>query len=116
MSEQKDIWSNNKGRLPEDKLMAYLEGKLSPEEQHKVERWLAEEGMESDALEGLKDIEPEETKRIAHQLNHNLRTQMAGKKRRTRPIADNQWSWLAILIILILAVACYMVIRLALTR
>ena len=113
MSEAKDIWSNNEGRLPEDRLMAYLEGKLSPEEQHEVERWLAEEGMESDALEGLKTLEPGETKKIAHRLNYNLRNELAGKKRRSKQIADNQWSWLAVLIILLLAVAAYMVIRLA---
>lgn len=116
MSEAKDIWNGNEGRLPEDKLMAYLEGRLSAAEQHEVERWLAEEGMESDALEGLKNIEPEETKRLVHHLNHNLRNKLAGKKRRTRPIADNQWSWIAILIILLLAVACYVVIRLAVVK
>ena len=116
MSEANDIWNNNKGGLPEDKLMAYLEGKLSPAEQHEIERWVAEEGMEGDALEGLKNIEPEETKPLVHRLNKNLRNKLAGKKRRTRPIADNHWSWLAILIILLLAVACYMVIRLAMAK
>ena len=112
MSDLNDILSNGKGKLPEDKLMAYLEGKLSLEEQHEVEKWLAAEGMESDALEGLQALEPGETKKAVGKINYELRKELGARnKRRTKHIKDNKWSWLAILIVLMLASVCYIAIR-----
>jgi hypothetical protein len=115
MSELNDIFGeNNKGRLPEDKLMAYLEGKLGPGEQREVEEWLAGEGMESDALEGLQELEPEETKKAVGKINYELRKELGARnKRRSKAIKDNKWSWLAILLILMLAIVCYIAVRVA---
>jgi ferric-dicitrate binding protein FerR (iron transport regulator) len=117
MSELNDILStggNGKGKLPEEKLMAYLEGKLSPEEQHEVEEWLSAEGMESDALEGLQSLETEDTKKSVAKINYELRKELGSRnKRRTKHIKDNKWSWLAILIVLMLAIVCYIAIRVA---
>lgn len=113
MSELNDILSGGgKGKLPEEKLMAYLEGKLGPDEQREVEEWLSGEGMESDALEGLQALEPEETKRAVGKINYELRKGLGARnKRRTKHIRDNKWSWLAILIILMLVIVCYIAIR-----
>jgi len=115
MSEQDNILPigeyNSKGKLSEDKLMAYLEGKLSPSEQHEVEQWLADEGMESDAMEGLHALTPDETRHTVNKLNHNLRKYILGKKRKRRPLATNYLSWIAIATILLLAVVAYIVIR-----
>ncbi|MFI5195933.1 MAG: hypothetical protein ACHQD8_02495 [Chitinophagales bacterium] len=116
MSDENNILSTGHGnggkeRLPEDKLMAYLEGKLSAAEQHEVELWLADEGMESDALEGLRKLKPEETMYSVNKLNHNLRKAMLSKKRvRRRPKTD-QFTWIAVVIILLLIVVAYLVIR-----
>lgn len=112
MSGLNDIWQSGKGRLPEDKLIAYLEGKLSPAEQHEVEAWLANEGMEADALEGLKNLPAIESKQIVGKLNYSLNKQLKAKtKKRTQPIKDNYWAWIAILIILILCIVGYVVLR-----
>lgn len=120
MSELNDILStggNSKGKLPEEKLMAYLEGKLSPGEQHEVEEWLSAEGMESDALEGLKALDAEETKKTVGKINYELRKELGARnKRRTKHIKDNKWSWLAILIVLMLAIVCYIAIRVAVQK
>ncbi len=117
MSELNDILSpggNGKGKLPDEKLMAYLEGKLSPEEQHEVEEWLSGEGMESDALEGLQALAPEETKKAVGKINYDLRKELGSRnKRRTKHIKDNKWSWLAIVIVLMLAIVCYIAIKVA---
>lgn len=113
MSGLNDIWQSGKGRLPEDKLIAYLEGKLSPAEQHEVEAWLADEGMEADALEGLKNLPAIESKQIVGKLNYGLNKQLKAKTRkRTQPIKDNYWAWIAILIVLILCIVGYMVLHL----
>lgn len=113
MSELNDILSDNHGKLPEEKLIAYLEGRLSPEEQHEVEAWLAEEGMESDAVEGLQQLAPEETKQSAARLNNELRKMITNKKeRRKKQIRNTPWSWTAIVVILLLAILAYIVLRL----
>jgi len=115
MSDQKDILSfeqGGRGKIPDEKLLAYLEGTLSPEEQYEVEEWLSEDGMESDAMEGLKELKPEEAKRAIGKINYELRKQLRTRtKRRSKPIKDNKWGWLAIVIVLMLAVVCYIAIR-----
>jgi hypothetical protein len=111
MADIKDIWNDGEGKLPEDKLMAYLEGRLSPEEQHEVETWLAAEGMEADALEGLKAMPATETRQLVNRLNQNLHHNLKKKKRHRKQIVDNQWAWLAVLIVLLLVIVGYMVLR-----
>ena len=115
MSDQKDILSfeqGGKGKIPDDKLMAYLEGRLSPEEQYEVEEWLSVDGMESDALEGLKKMQPEDARKAVGKINYELRKQLRARtKRRTNYIKENQWALLSILIVLMLAVVCYIAFR-----
>ncbi len=114
MADIRDIWKNGgAGKLPEDKLMAYLEGRLTRQEQHEVEAWLAAEGMEADALEGLKEIPLADTKQMVSSINRNLHTRINKDRRRHRPIADNKWAWLAILIVLLLCVLGYIILKLA---
>jgi len=117
MSDANDILSfdpHDGGRLSEEKLIAYLEGKLSPAEQHEVEKWLADEGMENDAVEGLRAIQPGQTKQSVSRLNHDLRRTLLNKKRKRRPLQANQQTWIAILIILLLVALAYIVIKQAL--
>ncbi|HXS35187.1 MAG TPA: hypothetical protein VN721_00690 [Flavipsychrobacter sp.] len=118
MSEVKDIFppGGGQGKLPEDKLMAYLEGKLSLEEQHEVEQWLADEGMESDAMDGLKQIEPGQAKMAVDKINHQLRKHLTSKKRARRQIKDNKWALVAIVVILLLIVVVYVVIKMSLKK
>ena len=93
--------------------MAYLEGKLSPAEQHDVELWLAEEGMESDAVEGLRTLQPGETKHSLGKLKHGLNKTMLGKKSKRKPLRTDHITWIAIGIILLLTVVAYLVVRIA---
>ncbi len=117
MTELNDIWNSGKGKLPEDKLMAYLQGKLSPEEQHEVEAWLAEEGMEADALEGLKELPVSETNQLVNKLNYQLRAELNKKpRRRSKAIAENKWAWLAVVIILLLCIVAYVVLHIVLNK
>ena len=106
-----DNGNEAKRKLSEDNLMAYLEGKLSPAEQHDVEQWLAEEGMESDALEGLHTLAPGEARHSVNRLNHDLHRTIFSKKRRRRPLKNDHIAWIAIAVILFLIVVAYLVIR-----
>ncbi|MCB0697053.1 MAG: hypothetical protein KDC07_06795 [Chitinophagaceae bacterium] len=92
--------------------MAYLEGRLSPADQREIEALLAEEGMDSDALEGLKEIPIEETQQLADRINYRLQHELRKKRRSHKThFTDNKWSWLAIFIILILCVLAYLVLK-----
>ncbi len=113
MGELSNIWNDPAGKLPEDKLLAYLEGKLSPGEQHEVEQWLAREGMEADAVEGLKALRVDESKEAVNRINYRLRQAIdAKKKKRTHPITENKWALLAVIIVLLLCIVGYIVISL----
>lgn len=112
MSELNDILNNSKDRLPEEKLKAYLEGKLSPEEQHEVEVWLTDEGMEADALEGLRTLPVSESAEIAKRINYTLQHELHKKaRRRSKVIKDNNWAWIAAIILLLLCIIAYAVIQ-----
>lgn len=106
-----DPGNGGKKRLSEDKLMAYLEGTLPPAEQHEVELWLADEGMESDALEGLRKLKHNDMLHSVNKLNHHLRKTIFSKKRKRRKLGSDQFTWVAVLIILLLAIVAYLVIR-----
>jgi len=113
MSELNNILANGpeRERISEETLMLYLEGKLTPAQQHEVEKWLADEGMESDALEGLQTISPVETKLTVNKLNHELNKTLHHKKRKRRPVASNFYTLIAMGIILMLAIVAYLLIR-----
>ena len=106
-----DAGGDKKPKLSDDMLLAWQEGKLSPEQQHEVEQWLAEEGMESDALEGLHELKPADTRQIVGKLNHNLRKTILNKKRKRRTLNTDQFTWIAIAIVLLLVVLAYIVVR-----
>lgn len=108
MSELNDIWKNNKGKLPDDKLMAYLEGRLSAEEQREVELWLSEEGMESDASEGLKEISATDTKNITQQLNRQLQQKLGERRgRKKRAQFGQQWPVITTVVIILLSILAF---------
>ena len=113
MSDRDNILNDMPGKdgLDQDKLMAYLEGKLPPGEQHEVEKWLSEEGMESDALEGLKMLPASEARQTVCRLDHQLH-QTIKKKKRRKQAGPDVITWVTICTILLLAVVAYLVIRL----
>ena len=114
MSGMYEIWKNEHNALSEERLLAYLEGTLSKEDARKVEAWLSENSMESDALEGLKEHALSDTKKSLYQLQNQLH-QLGSKRRKKQPFyADYKWAVLAVFIILILAILGYAVYRLSL--
>ena len=125
MSDKDEILNNRQGQDPrakisldahtlrpgDDQLMNYLSGELSPEEQRDIELWLSDEGMESDAVEGLKMMDTGETRHSVHRINHQLRKTLHGKKERRKTPQTNQTTLIAICIILLLAIVALIVIK-----
>ena len=63
---------NHQDCIPEEKLLNYIEGKLSPQDANSVEQHLLECELCSDALEGLKLLHPEKARAITAELNNKI--------------------------------------------
>ncbi len=116
MSNHNDIWNPDGGghsALSEEQLLAYLEGRLSDEERRSVEEALSNEGMESDAAEGLQALSSQERQSLKHRLDIDLQHTLHKKRHPRRAVTGQRWTLIAILIILMLAILGYAVIYLA---
>jgi anti-sigma factor RsiW len=109
MNDFKNIWNEGAsgGKLTDELLMAYLEGRLSEEERYEVEALLGEDSMESDALEGLKKLDAEEARSIKLKLNAELQKSLGKKRRTRRGLASQQWNIIAIVLLLLLLLVCF---------
>lgn len=119
MSQQQNIQfsgkdGNAKSKLSDDRLMAYMEGKLSPAEMRVVEELMSEDSAEADAIEGLQMMHPAETKRTVAELHRKLHTEiLRNNPKRKNKFSEDYWGWIAIVIVLLFIVVGYVVIRIA---
>jgi anti-sigma factor RsiW len=117
MSQQHNIHNmgnDGKLKLTDELLMAYMEGKLSPEIHRAVEELMSEDTAEADAIEGLQMMHPAETKRSVAELQRKLHTELLrNNPKRKSKFSEDYWGWIAIVIILLLIVVGYVVVRMA---
>jgi ferric-dicitrate binding protein FerR (iron transport regulator) len=111
-----NILSNSNKDIDNQKLMDYLSGKLSEQEKHEVERWMADNDFTDDAMEGLQTLSGTGKKDLTlyvDQLNKELNQYIQQKKQRRerRRIKDNPWIYLALFLILLLVIMGYVVIK-----
>ena len=110
----KDILSNLHSETDQQTLLAYLQGKLSAEQQHEVEKNLLGSDFEADALEGLENFKDKRAlKAVVEQLNLNLKKKTAKKKawRQKREIKLEPWLLITIVTVLVLAILAYIIIH-----
>lgn len=109
----KDILSNLSTNVDQETLLLYLQGKLSPEKQHEVEKQITDSEFESDAFEGLQKIKDQQRlQSIVNQLNYDLKRKTARKKayKEKLRLKDEPWLMLSIIIILLLIIISFVVI------
>ncbi len=109
-----NILSNSNKDIDNQKLMDYISGKLSQQEQHEIEKEMAANELVNDAVEGLKSMKDQQAiNSYVEQLNKNLHTQLQQKKtrRQKRKIKDEPYIYLAIVLVLALIVIAYMVLH-----
>ena len=115
MSENyKDILSHLSTEIDQATLLLYLQGKLSEEKKHEVEKQLMQGEFETDAMEGLQEIkDKQQVQYMVEMLNRDLkkRTEKKKERREKMKIKDQPWIYISILILLLLLVICYVVIR-----
>ena len=109
-----NILPNNDNDISDQKLMDYLNGNLSIEEKLEMDKLITGSVLMNDAVQGLQQFE--NTKKLSasvDQLNAGLHKQLQKKKphRRKLKLNNEQWIYLAVILILALAIICFIVIR-----
>lgn len=110
----KDILSNLSTDIDQETLLLYLQGKLSPEKKHEVEKMLLDSEFADDAMEGLETIkDKQQISFMVDALNRDLKKRTEKKKQRKEKmkLKDQPWIYIAILILLLLIVLSYFVIH-----
>lgn len=109
----KDILSNLSTEVDQETLLLYLQGKLSEEKKHEVEKQLLQNEFDEEAMEGLQEIkDKQQIQYMVEMLNRDLKKKTAKKKQRREKmkIKDQPWLYISILILILLIVLCYIVI------
>lgn len=110
----KDILSNLSTEVDQETLLLYLQGKLSAEQQHEVEKKMMDNEFASDAIEGLRSFKDQQRlQSLIDQLNKDLRKKTDKKKAHLekRKLTLDPWMVLTIILILVLVVISYFIIH-----
>jgi hypothetical protein len=109
----KDILSHFSSEIDQDTLLRYLNGLLTEEEKHEVEKKMLENEFNDDAMEGLQQFRNKANISVyLEQLDRDLKTKLQKKKKRREKlnIKDQPWLYVAIVIVLLLIVISYLVV------
>jgi len=109
----KDILSNLSKDVDQETLLLYLQGKLSEEKKHEVEKQLLQSDFDDDAVEGLQEFkDKEQLQYMVEMLNRDLkkRTEKKKKQREKMKVPYQPWIYISILILLLLIVLSYVVV------
>lgn len=110
----KDILSHLSTEVDQETLLKYLEGRLSDEQKHELEKRMLGSEFNDDAMEGLQEIRNKERiSSLVDQLNRDLHKKLDKKKKRREKLKfkDQPWLYIAIVIILLLIVLSYIVVQ-----
>ena len=110
----KNILTNLSTEVDQETLIKYLQGNLSEEQKHEIEKKMLTSNFDDDALEGLQQIKNKENiSLLVKQLNRDLQKKLIKKKQRREKlrIKDQPWLYITIIIILLLIVISYLVIQ-----
>jgi len=111
------ILSNGNKDIDHQQLMDYLQGRLSPEECHEVEKMMAENDLFNDAIEGLQGVrDKKDIQTYVEQMNRGLKKNLTKKRarREKRRLKEGPWGYVAIIVIIMLCIAAYYVVKKAL--
>ena len=104
----KDILSNLSTEVDQETLLKYLEGRLTDEQKHELEKKMLSSDFDNDAIKDKARILS-----VVEKLNRDLHKKLEKKKRRREKFRfkDQPWLYVAIVIILLLIILSYVVIH-----
>jgi len=108
--ELKDILGNLNNDTDQETLLKYLNGQLSKEEMHEVEKNLLNDDFVSDAVDGLQEINQLKMQLMVDALNRDLkkRTEKKRRAKEKRNLKPQWWLYFSIVILLIILVLVYL--------
>lgn len=112
--ELKDILSNLNRDIEQEKLLDYLNKKLSASEAHELEKQMADDEFVNDAVEGLEEFKNKKDLSLyVQQLNNDLKKQLDKKKQRKekRKLKEQPLLYFSIVLLLVLIVVCFVLVR-----
>jgi hypothetical protein len=115
----KDILSHLSTDIDQETLLQYLNGSLTEEKKHEVEKLLLENEFANDAMEGLQEIKnKQDIQYVVEMLNRDLkkRTQKKKQRRDKMQLKYQPWILISILILLLLIVLSYFVLHKMINR
>ena len=116
MADLSNILPN--GSQPDEAaIKRYLEGNATEEERFAIENQMSDEAFLNDAIEGLQEFKDKDLmQEYVVQLNKDLQKQTDKKKARKlkRALQDQDWTIIAIVVVLLLCSLGYAVIHLLL--
>ena len=110
----KDILTHLQSEVDQQTLLKYLEGKLTADEQHELEKQALEGDFESDAMDGLQDFTNKaKIASLVAQLNQDLDRKTKKKKKwpYKRDAKVEPWLFITIIIVLVIALISYVIIH-----
>jgi hypothetical protein len=110
----KDILNNSNKDIDNQKLMDYLSKKLTAQENHELEKQMADDEFMNDAMEGLEKMSSTKNLHISvDELNQELQKQIAKNKQRKqkRKFKEQPWGYIAIVLLLVLVIVCYVMVK-----
>lgn len=110
----KDILANLSTDIDQETLLQYLQGSLSAEKKHELEKQLIDNEFASDALEGLKEFrDQQQINFMVEALNRDLKkkTEKRRKRREKMKLPDQTWLYISIIIVILLIVISYLIIH-----
>jgi len=108
-----NILSESNKDIDNQKLMDYISGRLPQTERHEVEEWMLDHPFFDEALEGLQQAGDEKKVNASvDQINRQLKKYLEQKQSRKdkRKLPSGLWTYVAVIIILLLAILLYLVI------
>ena len=110
----RDILSHFSSEVDQETLLKYLNGQLTEEQKHEVEKKMLATDFNEDAMDGLQEIRNKaKITSLVEQLNRDLHKKLDKKKERRERLRfkDQPWLYIAIVVILLLIVLSYVIIH-----
>jgi hypothetical protein len=107
------ILSHSNKDIDNQQLMDYIAGKLTAEEKHEVEKWMADSQFMNDAVEGLQSVKNKENiNELVEQMNQDLQKKLEKKRLRKqkRKLKEQPWIYYAIVLVIFLIVMTWYII------
>jgi hypothetical protein len=112
--ELKNILSNLNKEIEQEKLLDYLNKKMSAPEAHEFEKQMTDDPFMNDAVEGLENFNDKKGLSLyVEELNAGLKKQLDKKKKRKekRRIKNHPWLYFTIILLLLLAIISFILVK-----